>query len=94
MRIIYKEQYKSYENALNLSKLTTLDKRREKLLLNFAKKCIKNEKTVNMFPRNEIKNTRQKEVYKVPFAFTERYKNSAIPAMARMLNTQEQGAKY
>ena len=55
-------------------------------MLNFALKCLKNERTANLFPRNEVKLTRHTEEFKVPFARTERYKKSAIPTMARLLN--------
>ena len=71
-RIIYQEHYKSYENALKLSTLPKLSERRNKLMLNFALKCLDNSRTASIFPRNEIK-TRQTEVFKVPYARTERY---------------------
>ena len=46
-----------------------------------------------MFPRNKIKKTRLTETYKVPYARTERYKKSAIPTMARLLNEKERKYK-
>ena len=55
-------------------------------MLKFALKCLKSEKTSKMFPVNPPRITRAKERYKVPFANTERLKNSAIPTMARLLN--------
>ena len=85
-RIIFQEKYISYENALNLSKLPSLSDRRSKLMLNFALKCVKNTRTACMFPKNEVRSTRHTEEFSVPFARTERYKKSAIPAMARLLN--------
>ena len=86
-RIIYKEKYESYDNALKLSNLSTLAERRSNLMLKFAKKCIENERTANMFPTNKLIQRRHTEKYHVPFARTERYRKSAIPAMTRMLNT-------
>ena len=86
LKIIYKEKYKSYENALKLSNLHSLTKRRSDLMLKFAKKCLENERTCNMFPTYKSVHTRHTEKYRVPFARTERYKKSAIPIMARMLN--------
>ena len=83
-----KERYISYENALSVTYLPTLKNRRTKLCLKFALKCAQNEKTCNMFPENKTKGTtRFKEKYSVPFAYTERLKNSAIPSMARQLNS-------
>ena len=42
LRIILKNKYESYENALKFTKLPTLSDRRTKLYLKFAKKCTKN----------------------------------------------------
>ena len=47
LKIILSEEYKSYENALNILELEKLDERREILCLQFAKKCLKNEKIKN-----------------------------------------------
>ena len=87
LRIILKDQYSHYSNALNLTGLETLSQRREKLSLNFARKCVRNPLTQDMFPLNRIKvNTRRPEKYHVPFARTDRYGHSAIPYMSRLLN--------
>ena len=87
LRIILKDQYSHYVNALELTGLETLSMRREKLCLNFAKKCAKNPSTKDMFPLKQIKvNTRKPEKYQVPFGRTDRFKNSAIPYMSRLLN--------
>ena len=48
--LILKESYICYEQALAELNLETLDERRERLCLNFAKKCLKYEKTWDMFP--------------------------------------------
>ena len=93
LKIIYKEKYISYENTLNVSKMPSLSERRLNLMLKFAQKCTKNEKTEHMFPLNEIKSTRMKEKYKVLHAYTDRLKNSAIPQMARQLNQFEANQK-
>ena len=87
LRIILKDDYSDYANALKLTGLETLSIRREKLCLNFARKCVKNTSTQDMFPLKEIKvNTRKPEKYYVPFGRTDRFKNSAIPYMSRLLN--------
>ena len=44
LKIILQEEYKSYENALKVLDLEKLDERREKLCLQFAKKCLGHEK--------------------------------------------------
>ena len=86
LRIILKEKYNCYKDALKQSKLPNLEERKEKLMLKFAKKCVENPTTFHMFPVNPLKSTRQKEKFKVPHAYVERYKNPAIPAMTRSLN--------
>ena len=93
LRIILHDEYKSYENALKVTKLPSLNDRRLKLMLNFALKSTKNPKTQKMFLTNRVRTTRNTEKYVVPFARTERYKHSAIPAMARLLNQNERKSK-
>ena len=91
LRIILKCDYQSYINALNVTKLPTLEVRRKNLLYNFAVKCVNNPKTSNMFEYNQKSNNlRYIEPYKVPKANTTRLANSAIPAMARLLNRKSQ----
>ena len=70
--------------------METFAERRNNLCLKFSKKCLTNEKTVNMFLRNNprIKKTRNKEPFKVDFAATERLKKSSIPYMQRLLNEE------
>ena len=49
---VQKSALKSYENALNFLEMETLDARREGLCLEFAKKCLKNEKIKKYLPKN------------------------------------------
>ena len=87
MRIILKEQYINYENALKITGIPTLKARRSQLCLNFARSCVKNNNTKDIFPRNNNSlNTRQHEEFYVPHARTERLARSAVPYMARLLN--------
>ena len=87
LRIILKDQYESYENALLVCSLLTLKDRREALSLSFAKKCIKNSKTKDTFPLNIASyDTRFFEKYVVTKAKKSRLMNSAIPYMQRLLN--------
>ena len=86
--LILHETYESYEKALIVLNLETLNLRREQLYLKFAKKCIKHPKASKMFPLNsESKyNFRTKEKYVVQKAKTDRLMNSAIPQLQRVLN--------
>ena len=89
LRIILDEKFISYEHSLEVLNLETLAERRKKLCLNFAQKCLKNEKTFDMFPKNSPKKkTRKQEIFKVNFASTERLKRSSIPYMQRLLNEE------
>ena len=88
IKIILKERYVSYFQALEVLELDTLAERREKLCLNFAKKCLKHEKAKDMFPlkhKYDYK-IRETEIYQVQHASTTRLMNSAIPQMQRALN--------
>ena len=71
LKIIYRHEYTSYEHALNLSKLESLVKRREKLLYKFALKTLKNPKTSHMIRVNKPNRMlRKQEKYKVDHART------------------------
>ena len=90
MKIIFKSQYSSYEDALKLAKFTTLEIRREKLCLKFAKECTRNEKLKDMFPlsfNDHNMDKRHLHKFKVNHAKTERYKLSSIPYLQRLLNS-------
>ena len=89
VRIIVGKNYTNYkENLLELN-LKNLNVRRENIYLNVAKKCLKNDKVKNIFPKrinlHKMKK-RSQESYKINMAKTKRYKKSAIPYMARILN--------
>ena len=53
LKIILKNSYKNYQNALNMLGLESLHSRREYLCLQFAKKCLKNKKMKSLFPFNK-----------------------------------------
>ena len=82
LRLILKEEYIEYNQALDYLELTELSTRREKMALNFAKKCVKSDRFLDLFPLNQS-DTRKSEMYKVQFA---RLQNSTLPAMQRLLN--------
>ena len=87
LRIILNSDYESYEQALELTGLQTLDDRRTALCKKFALQCVKNEKTRSMFPLNpSTVDTRNHEKYFVQPATTNRLRDSATPYMQRLLN--------
>ena len=89
LRIILKEDYVTYTNALRVTNLETLKDRRRLLLKRIALKCTKNPKTQDMFPtRQNIKNLRNTEKFQVTRAKTDRLAYSAIPTMQRVLNME------
>ena len=72
--------------------IDSLERRREKLSLKFAKQCLGHEKLKGLFPRHERRHNMEKrniEKYIVNNAKTERYRKSAIPSMQRLLNQSE-----
>ena len=88
LKIILQSEYITYENALKLTNLPTIKARHNILLQKFALKCVKDPKTSYMFPFAPQKFwARKSETFQVPMAKTERYYRSAIPQMARLLNT-------
>ena len=89
MKVIFKNDYQSYEKSLKILKMEKLHDRRERLSLSFAKKCLKHEKFSSMFPKNLSDTTikiRNREKYFVNQARTERFRNSSIPFLQRKLN--------
>ena len=90
LKIILRENYVSYEAALEMTGLQTLSSRREKRCLDFSLKCVNHERNSRLFPLNtldsELHNVRQSETFLVNFANTDTYRTSAIPYCQRMLN--------
>ena len=91
IKIIYHQNYHNYSSALQRANLQSLSDRRKKLCLKFAKKCLNNEFTKDMFPikKNFTNvNTRYHEKYDVHHALTERFKRSPIIYMQNLLNEE------
>ena len=89
LKVIMGKNYQSYENACESLNIEDLSTRRTRLCLQFAKKCLYNNKIETPFPRSSRKSkiaTRHQEKYKVKFARTERLRKSAIPYMQKLLN--------
>ena len=92
-RIIFGDRYKSYEDSLQVLKMDSLENRRNKLTLSFAKSSLKLDKMRKLFPLNDSNHEMVKrsfEKYKVIKAKTERYKSSAVINIQRMLNEEEE----
>ena len=88
-KLVLKEKFKNYSNSLLLLNLETLQERRNKLSLEFAKSGIKNNTLRDLLPEQDNSskiNTRKQEKFKVTFANTERLKNSSIIFMQNQLN--------
>ena len=91
-KVILKDRYTSYTDALQILELQDLRSRRDDLSLRFAKKCLKNPKTKGMFPLNTNETQdklRSMEKYKVQFARKSRLRDSSIPSLQRALNADE-----
>ena len=90
VRIIMNDWDLDYDQALSQLNLDKLEKRREKLCLAFAKKCLKADKVKTFFPVNESKRTtRNYERFKVNQFNTKRYKQSSIPYLQNLLNKDD-----
>ena len=89
LKIILRNNYESYQKALKFLNMDSLEKRREKLNMNFAKKCLKIERMKHLFELNakpHSMKTRDIVKYKVKKAKKERYKKSSIISMQKSLN--------
>lgn len=89
LRVILGANYVGYEAALEMCALETLNERRENRCMDFARRCLKHPIHQRLFPLNTGPSTsRSSEKYKVNFARTSTYKNSAIPYLQRKLNNK------
>ena len=96
LKLILKDEYRDYKNALKVLAVESLFERREKLCLKFAKKCIKNENFRKLFPlrkTSHVMERRKTEKYLISNMNTEIYKKSAIPSMLRLLNEEDMRMK-
>ena len=96
LKLILKENYKSYEHALNYLELDTLKQRRIDLSLTFARKCLKSKKIKYLFPPNNgihTMMTRNHEHFQVMHAHTNRLQESPVIYMQNQLNIEIQRKK-
>ena len=86
-KIILGDYYFDYDVACTILETEPLKSRREKLCLKFAKKDLKSDKT--MFNKidnpNKTQQTRKKVVHEYKYN-SNRFKNSSLPYLARLLN--------
>ena len=85
--------YVNYDNALAITGLETLESRRIKLCVNFAKKASRHPKHKQWFVPSspDLHNTRSLKVnvkFKKPFCRLKRFEKSPIPYLTSLLNTQ------
>ena len=96
LKVILRDNWVSYDAALEMTGLEKLINRREDLCLNFATKCTTHPKHKLKFPLNNpselvppnghAHHLRERERYVVNPAKTETYRQSALPYMQRLLN--------
>ena len=91
MRIILKDNYTSYNKALEILKLDDLFTRREVICEQFALNAISNPKIKKHFRNNNkshVMNVRHSEKFNVDFAYSDRLQKSSIPYLQRILNAK------
>ena len=89
LKVILKERYQSYTDALKTLRIKSLKDRREELCLKFAKSCLKIEKFRKCFPLKKKDHSmlmRCSEKFAIEKYGSVRYKDSALPYMKRLLN--------
>ena len=89
--IILGNNYTSYNDALELIEIDSLQNRRSKICEKFAKNCLKSQRYSTWFQSNQFTqpthNTRsEKSQLKSVSTRTQRYKNSSIPYLTELLN--------
>ena len=92
LRVILKEKYQNYSDALSALRLKSLKDRREELCLRFAKNCLRIEKFKKFFPLNKkdhCMSMRSSEKFLLEKCGSVRYRDSALPYMKRLLNKHQ-----
>ena len=87
-KLILKNNYTTYEQALETLELDTLEERRQKLAKKFAKGCQDIPQMKKLFekPRQKEHNLRKTNTCDVKFAAGQRLYKSAVPTLQRLLN--------
>ena len=90
-KLILQEEYRSYNEALRHLGLQNLEDRRKSLTLAFAKRSLADGHFSDLFKKrkpNSTIETRFRDFYEVTHANTERFKNSPVITMQRLLNEE------
>ena len=90
LHIVLGSDYGSYQNALNLSNLETLESRRITLCRRFATRAAKHPKHRHWFQLTDSNalNTRSEKLkYKLPLCRLARFQKSPIPYLTSLLNS-------
>jgi hypothetical protein len=88
-KLVLEEDFETYPKALQALQLETLEKRRKTLTLSFVKRSLSDGKLRDLFPirrKSHFMKTRNPDKYKTTHALTERFKNSPIITMQKLLN--------
>ena len=88
-KLVVQEEYRSYNESLVNLGLQNLEDRRKSLTLGFAKRSLADGHFSDLFKKrkpSETMKTRNRDYYEVTHANTERFKNSPIITMQRLIN--------
>ena len=89
LRVILRDRYQSYKDALKTLGIKSLEDRREELCLKFAKNCLRVDKFKRFFPlykKDHCMTMRESEKFALEKYGSVRYRDSALPYMKRLLN--------
>ena len=93
IKLLLKEEYKEYDEALLKLNFEKLSDTREKLSINFSKDGLKFDTLSDLLKKKEKKHimeTRKSEHYEVDFSNTERMKRSSVVYFQNLLNNEHE----
>ena len=85
-KLVLRNNYKTYDEALIKLNLLSLPERRTRLCKNFAESGVRQNTLSDLFKKNKKSQIRNPEKFKVDFAYTERFRRSSVIQMQSMLN--------
>ena len=88
MKVILNDSYVDYQSGCEILNAKSLELRRLDLSLNFAKACLKNPQHCHLFKQRKSTYYQLRNIksFEEPFCHTDRYKNSPLPFLTRLLN--------
>ena len=87
-KIILRQDYGNYSQACAYFNTVTLEERRLKLCLRFAKKNLQSENCLFTLPNQNINLRRRKQIVSEYKCNTSRFKRSSLPYLASLLNNE------